>query len=126
MGSGPLVVKSDPTLLTYVFGNLIENAIKYTPEGSPKPILKVIQNPESVEIHVIDFGIGIPADQTKFVLDTFHRATNAKDIKGTGLGLSIVTDLLEKLGGKLTFYTKEHLGSTFIVTIPYEKKNLIN
>ncbi len=126
LGSEPLVLKSDPTLLMYVFGNLIENAIKYTPEGSPKPILKVIQNPESVEIHVIDFGIGIPEGETKFVLDTFHRATNAKDIKGTGLGLSIVTDLLEKLGGKLTFYTKEHLGSTFIVTMPYEKKNFIN
>jgi PAS domain S-box-containing protein len=126
LGSEPLVLKSDPTLLMYVFGNLIENAIKYTLEGSPKPILKIIRNPESAEIHVIDFGIGIPQGETKFVLDTCYRATNVKNIKGSGLGLSIATDLLAKLGGKLTFNSEENQGSTFIVTIPYEKKNLIN
>jgi PAS domain S-box-containing protein len=125
LGTEPVVLKSDPTLLTHVFRNLIENAIKYTPEGSPKPILKMLLNKESVEIHVIDFGIGIPKSDVKLVLDTFYRASNVKNIKGTGLGLSIVNDLVNNLGGKLTFYSIENQGSTFSVILPYDKKILL-
>jgi signal transduction histidine kinase len=116
-------MKSDPALLILVFRNLIENAIKYTPEGSPKPILKIIRKEKSVEVQMIDFGIGIPQDEAKFVFDTFFRASNVKNIKGTGLGLSIVNDLVRKLDGKMTLSSKENRGSTFTITIPYEREN---
>jgi PAS domain S-box-containing protein len=123
LGNEPIMMKSDPALLILVFRNLIENAIKYTPEGSPKPILKIIRKEKSVELQMIDFGIGIPQDEAKFVFDTFFRASNVKNIKGTGLGLSIVNDLVRKLDGKMTLSSKENRGSTFTITIPYEREN---
>lgn len=120
LGSESFLMKSDPTLLIHIFRNLIENAIKYTPEGNPKPILKLSRNEKSVEVQVIDFGIGIPAAETKYLFDTFFRASNVKNIKGTGLGLTIVNDLVRKLGGKMTFSSIENRGSIFTITIPYE------
>ena len=124
LGPEPVMVKSDPVLLMHVFRNLIENAIKYTPEGSPKPILKMIRNEKSVEIQIVDLGIGIPQEDTKFLFNTFFRSSNVMNIKGTGLGLSIVNDLVRKLGGTITFSSIENQGSTFTITIPFERKNL--
>jgi signal transduction histidine kinase len=124
LGPEPVRLKSDPALLIHVFRNLIENAIKYTPNGSPKPILKMIRNEKSVELQLVDFGIGIPQEETQFLFNTFFRASNVKNIKGTGLGLSIVHDLVRKLGGALTFSSVENQGSTFIVSMPFERKNL--
>jgi PAS domain S-box-containing protein len=124
LGEEPQLLKSDPILLFHVVRNLIENAIKYTQEGSPMPILKLTSKEKFVEIQVVDFGIGIPARETKFVFQTFFRASNVKNIKGTGLGLSIVYDLIQKLGGNMTFSSIEKQGSTFIITIPYERNDI--
>ena len=121
LGEKPLMIKSDPDLLFHILRNLIENAIKYSPEGSPKPILSLFPNEKSVHVKVIDFGIGIPKEETKFIFDTFFRASNVKNIKGTGLGLSIVNDLIKKLGGKLTCESEENKGSTFTVILPNER-----
>lgn len=121
LGPVPVMVKTDPAHLIPVFRNLIENAIKYTPEGSPKPILKMIRNEKSVVVQIVDFGIGIPKEETKSLFNTFFRASNVKNIRGTGLGLSIVNDLVRKLGGTITFSTTENQGSTFTVTIPFER-----
>jgi PAS domain S-box-containing protein len=126
LGNESVMVKSDPALLIHVFRNLIENAIKYTPEGKPKPILKISRKEKSVEVQMIDFGIGIPPAETKYLFDTFFRASNVKNIKGTGLGLSIVNDLVRKLGGKMTFSSIENQGSIFTITIPYERENFID
>jgi signal transduction histidine kinase len=126
LGSEPVMVKSDPTLLIHVFRNLIENAIKYTPEGSPKPILKMIPNEKSVDVQIVDFGIGIPSEETKFLFNTFFRGSNVGNIKGTGLGLSIVNDLVRNLRGTMTFSSIENQGSTFIISLPLERKNLVD
>jgi signal transduction histidine kinase len=85
-------------------------------------------NPKAkhIEIQVVDFGIGIPEEESKFVFDTFFRASNVKNIKGTGLGLSIVNDLVKKLGGKLTFSSKVNHGSTFTIILPYERNHFID
>jgi signal transduction histidine kinase len=124
LGINPVIVNSDPALLFHIFRNLIENAVKYTPEGSPKPILKMIPLEKSIEIQIVDFGIGIPQSDTKYIFDTFFRASNVRNIKGTGLGLSIVSDLVKKLDGKLTFSSIENQGTIFTITIPYERKNI--
>ena len=125
LGNKPVMMKSDPELLFHVFRNLIENAIKYTPVGSPKPILKMTRNEKSVEIQIVDFGIGIPQNDIKFLFNIFFRASNVKNIKGTGLGLSIVNDLVRKLDGKMAFSSKEKQGSTFIISLPCERTNSI-
>lgn len=121
LGEKPVILKSDPALLFHVLRNLIENALKYTLEGSLKPVLKMNPKAKHIEIQVVDFGIGIPEEEAKFVFDTFFRASNVKNIKGTGLGLSIVNDLVKKLGGKLTFSSKVNHGSTFTIILPYER-----
>lgn len=123
LGNEPVILRSDPALLFHVIRNLIENALKYTPEIAPKPILKMMPLDNFVEIQFVDFGIGIPQEETKFVFETFFRASNVKNIKGTGLGLSIVNDLVQKLGGRLTFTSIENQGSIFTVTIPYERND---
>jgi PAS domain S-box-containing protein len=124
LGIKPVILKSDPELLFHVFRNLIENAIKYTPEGSPKPILRIIRNEQSVDVQIVDFGIGIPQDEKKFLFNNFFRGSNVSNIKGTGLGLSIVHDLVKKLGGTITFSSKENQGSTFIISFPCERTKL--
>mgnify|MGYP006145912351 FL=1 len=126
LGEHPIMIHSDPNLLFHVIRNLIENALKYTPEGKSKPILKLVPDKNYVEIRMVDHGIGIPKEEFKFVFDTFFRASNVKNIKGTGLGLSIVHDLVKKLGGKLTFSSEENKGSVFTVTLPYERNYLID
>lgn len=122
LGEQPVILKSDPGLLFHILRNLIENALKYTPEGAQKPILKILSKSNYVEIQVVDYGIGIPEEEARYVFDTFFRASNVKNIKGTGLGLSIVFDLVKKLGGKLTFSSVENQGSTFTFNLPYERK----
>ncbi|ERM81359.1 hypothetical protein P872_09570 [Rhodonellum psychrophilum GCM71 = DSM 17998] len=124
LGTEPVFLKSDPALLYHVFRNLIENALKYTLEGSPKPIIKLTQKKKSSVVEIVDFGIGIPQEEARFIFDTFFRASNVKNIKGTGLGLSIVNDLVNKLGGEMTFSSIEHKGSTFTICIPNERKNI--
>lgn len=126
LGEDPIHIQSDPNLLFHVIRNLIENALKYTPEGRTKPVLKIVRSKNYLQIMMLDHGIGIPKEEFKFVFDTFFRASNVKNIKGTGLGLSIVHDLVKKLGGKLTFTSEENKGSTFTVTLPYERNYLID
>ncbi|MDO9554930.1 PAS domain-containing sensor histidine kinase [Rhodonellum sp.] len=124
LGIEPVFVKSDLTSLSHVFRNLIGNALKYTPVGSPKPILKMIPKEKWVEIQIEDFGIGIPQDEKKFIFDAFFRASNVSNIKGTGLGLSIVKDLVKNLGGKINFSSTEKRGSVFAINLPYERENI--
>ncbi len=126
LGDQPLLIYSDQDLLFHVLRNLIENSLKYTLEGSPKPILKLIRGVKNVEVQIKDFGIGIPEDESRFVFDTFFRASNVRNIKGTGLGLSIVNDLVKKLGGTLRFTSVENQGSTFIISLPYERNHSTN
>jgi len=126
LGEDPVMIYSDPNLLYHVVRNLIENALKYTPEGKPKPVLQIVPEKNVVHVRMVDHGIGIPKEEFKFVFDTFFRASNVKNIKGTGLGLSIVYDLVKKLGGKLTFSSEENKGSIFTVTLPYERNYLID
>jgi len=87
--------------------------------------LKMIRKEKTVDVQIVDFGIGIPQNDTKFLFNTFFRGSNVSNIKGTGLGLSIVNDLVRKLDGKMTFSSKENQGSTFIITLPLERKNLV-
>jgi len=126
LGENTVILKSDPALLFHVIRNLIENALKYTPKNSPIPILKMIAREKFIEIQFIDFGIGIPKEETKFLLEPFFRASNVKNIKGTGLGLSIVNDLVKKLGGQLNFSSRENQGSTFTITIPKERNDTVD
>ena len=105
-----------------VLQNLLENAIKYTPEGRKVEIdFQVVG--ELVQISIKDSGIGIPEEDKKNIFKRFFRAKNAAKMEknGSGLGLSMSQGIVEKHGGKLWFESKVEEGSIFSFTIPIAK-----
>jgi signal transduction histidine kinase len=79
----------DPSLLFEAIGNLIENAIKYSPSGSSVR-MRVVAMRDRVGVEVSDSGPGIPAEQRDIVLLRFHRLDRSRAMPGSGLGLSLV------------------------------------
>lgn len=114
-----LAVRATEDGLQKIFGNLIGNAIKYTPEGGSVRV-EIVDLSESVVITVSDTGIGIPEEDLPRLGDEFFRAKNAKrsGIAGTGLGLSIVTQLVERFGGSIKVDSVEGEGTTVKLTLP--------
>lgn len=110
-------IHSDSNILKNIIFNLISNAIKYSGEGQDI-YLNVYINKNSLNINVIDNGIGIPIEDQKNLFNRFFRATNAQNHKGTGLGLNIVQSYLDLLNGNINFESQENKGSKFIVEIP--------
>jgi len=96
------VVKATYDGLERIFGNLIGNAIKYTPEKGTVQV-RIRHLSEKVEINISDSGMGIPEEDLPHIWDEFFRAKNARHsgITGTGLGLSIVKQYVDRFGGIL-------------------------
>ena len=113
----PKHIQMDSNLLRHILSNLLENAIKYSPEGNP--IDFTLSYPDNSAIFQIkDQGIGIPSEEQTKLFDSFYRATNVGQISGTGLGLSIVKQCVDLHGGEITFTSQENQGTTFTVTLP--------
>ncbi|MDR7255205.1 signal transduction histidine kinase [Nocardioides sp. BE266] len=116
---GPVVVFGDPEELARVIDNMVDNAVKYTPEDGAVTVAMTVSD-DHVSVEVTDTGIGIsPADQAH-VFTAFHRSTNpnALSIPGTGLGLPIAQRIAEAHGGTLTLTSELGQGSTFRFTLP--------
>ena len=110
-------IATDPKILRSVLFNLLSNASKYS--GNGKTIqLNVRSKSNTVEIEVVDEGIGIPQADVKHVFDRFFRASNSSNIQGTGLGLNIVKRYVELLDGQIGFSSTEGKGSIFTITLP--------
>ncbi|MGS0527075.1 sensor histidine kinase [Zobellia nedashkovskayae] len=114
-------IKFDEKTLELVLSNLIHNAIKYSPEDSTIDVL-VKDNLNTIDLQVIDKGIGIPKEDQKYIFDRYFRAENALLTQGTGIGLNIAKQHLENLGATLNFSSTQHKGSIFTVGIPKEYK----
>jgi hypothetical protein len=96
----PTVVKGDPDLLAQAIGNLLDNAIKYSPVGS-KVSLALTRLPEHMlRLEVRDVGPGIPQEEREVVTRQFYRGSQS-DVPGTGLGLSLVLAVAHLHGGRL-------------------------
>ena len=114
-------VKADPIALESVFGNLIANAIKYTPEkGSVKVTLDTEDN--YVRVVVKDSGFGIEERHLARIFEKFYRIKddNTRFINGTGLGLAIAKTLVNELGGDIIVESEPGQGSSFTVLLPAE------
>ncbi len=110
-------VVMDEKLLRHVLGNLLTNALKYSPDGG-KVELHARLADKVVEFDVIDHGIGIPpADQAR-LFESFHRASNVGSIAGTGLGLAIVKKSVDLQRGSISFNSRVGKGTRFTVSIP--------
>jgi signal transduction histidine kinase len=121
LASGPGIVMAGDVGLTIVLGNLLNNAIKYTPEGGQVMVsYGVNRSTQQAEVTVADTGIGIPAADLPHVSDEFFRAQNAKNaqITGSGIGLATVRTLLERYHGTFNLQSKEGEGTIVGVTLP--------
>ena len=112
-------MQADPLALESIFGNLIANAINYTPEnGQIRVTVEMVGI--NVKVNVIDDGFGIEAKYLDQIFDRFYRVKNdqTRYITGTGLGLPIVKELVQSLGGFVEVDSTLGKGSTFTVLLP--------
>ncbi|MCF8380102.1 MAG: response regulator [Bacteroidales bacterium] len=105
----------DEMKMSRVFNNLISNAIKYSEEGGQIKLKSRI-NEETIEVKVIDNGIGVPEKEQKLIFNRFSRASNVKDT-GVGIGLMLVKHIVELHKGRIYFNSSKDIGSTFTVSI---------
>jgi signal transduction histidine kinase len=114
----PPAVDVDPTRLDQILTNLIENAAKYSDEGTPISI-RIRPRGSGVSLAVEDRGPGIPAEELPKLFDRFYQAKRAREKKsGLGLGLYITTGLVEAHGGRIEVESELGRGSTFSVWLP--------
>ncbi len=125
LDSEPGIVMSGDVGLQIIFGNLINNALKYTPcNGEVAVDYHVDRARHTVNVTVKDSGIGIPASDLPNIFNEFFRAQNAKQsqIHGTGIGLATVKTLVERYHGEITLESTEGKGTTISVTLPLAPK----
>ncbi|HYN90142.1 MAG TPA: PAS domain S-box protein, partial [Ardenticatenaceae bacterium] len=115
----PLVVVGDELRLEQVFQNLLQNAIKYSPDGGPITV-SLERRGDQVCLAVADQGIGIPREALSQLFTRFYRAKNVgyRRISGMGLGLYVVKEIVTVLGGEIDVTSQEGQGSTFTVCLP--------
>ncbi|MGH3003790.1 MAG: ATP-binding protein [Gaiellaceae bacterium] len=115
----PLSARADEDLLRQVLANLLDNAVKYSPDGGTVAVQSRNAEP-FVEITVADQGIGIPSKAQRRVFEKFFRADPnlSRGVGGTGLGLYIAKELVDRMDGELTFSSSPTRGTTFVVRLP--------
>ncbi|TDB62305.1 sensor histidine kinase [Arundinibacter roseus] len=116
--TGYTLVYADRQHLINVVHNLIENAIKYTPEA-PQIIISTTHEDNKIALSVRDNGIGIDPDHQKLIFDTFYRVPdNVANVKGFGLGLSYVQQIVRAHHWQLELTSATGVGSTFTLILP--------
>lgn len=118
----PSIIHTDKDRLRQCLINLVNNAIKFTTRGHVHLNVSIEKSYAKtfIRFDVEDTGIGIPNDMREHIFESFAQVEkgSTRNHGGTGLGLPITSQLAELLGGKLTFTSREHKGSTFSLTIP--------
>jgi two-component system sensor histidine kinase KdpD len=120
------LVPMDHEQIEQVLTNLIENALKYSPDDTPIEVrARVVSASRELEVRVIDHGIGIPASEARAIFDKFYRVQQVRlpwDPRhppvGTGLGLAICASIVRAHGGRIWVESKPGEGATFIFTLP--------
>jgi signal transduction histidine kinase len=117
--TGQAVAVADSDKLQQVLLNLLSNAVKFTPEGGRLSLDWAIRD-SSVEIHVVDSGIGVPCDRLESIFEPFVQVDTSltRVHHGTGLGLAISREFVRGMGGDLRVESTPDVGSTFTVTLP--------
>jgi len=115
---GPVIVALDQMHLEQVLANLLENAIRYSPNGGPIEVTVTLDGPESARVRIRDHGIGIPEDQRANLFARFHRAHTRSYQSGLGLGLYISRRIVELHGGRIEAEFPVDGGTCIVVTLP--------
>ena len=112
-------VNLDFVLIVHVLNNMIDNAVKYSPEGSPLEIkAEVIGN--EIQISLLDRGIGIPEADLERVFDKFFRVERPNQVSGTGLGLAICKGIIEAHGGRIWARNRPGGGTALTIALPIQ------
>jgi len=116
-----LWVELDTDKMTQVMDNIINNAIKYSPDGGVITC-RLLETNKHIIISISDQGLGIPRKDIKKVFDRFYRVDKARSRKqgGTGLGLSISKEIVEQHKGRIWVNSAEGKGSTFYISLPFD------
>jgi two-component system OmpR family sensor kinase len=117
------IVTGDEVHLRQVIGNLVNNALRHTPAGTPVEVVMrsgMLGDSPAAVLEVVDSGPGMPAEQAERVFERFYRADPARSRGGTGLGLAIVAGLVEAHGGSVSVDTAPDQGATFRVLLPLD------
>ncbi|MBJ7648670.1 cell wall metabolism sensor histidine kinase WalK [Weissella confusa] len=114
-------VELDTSKFTQVVDNIMNNAIKYSPDGGVITA-RMIDRKTEVVLSITDQGLGIPKKDLGHIFDRFFRVDKARSRAqgGTGLGLAISKEIIERFGGKIWVESSEGKGSTFSISLPYE------
>jgi len=114
-------VMADETRLSQVLVNLLDNAVKYTPEKGTVTVTASVKD-RFVQVDITDTGAGIPPNDLSRIFERFYRVDKAhsRELGGTGLGLSIVKHIVQIHGGNVRVESEPGVGSTFSFTIPTE------
>ncbi|MGI6189045.1 MAG: cell wall metabolism sensor histidine kinase WalK [Clostridiales bacterium] len=114
-----LTVSGDTVKLQQVISNIVDNAIKYTPDGG-RVTVEVYENSGNAVVKISDTGIGIPANDLPHIFDRFFRVDKARSraTGGTGLGLSIAHKIILLHGGNIRVVSEEGKGSIFYIELP--------
>ncbi|HEX2506447.1 MAG TPA: HAMP domain-containing sensor histidine kinase, partial [Gaiellaceae bacterium] len=112
-------VAADRDKARQVLVNLVENAVKYSPDGGEIEV-GVRAGPSTVHFFVRDHGLGIPAQEQSRIFDKFYRLDPdmTRGVGGTGLGLYICRELVERMGGQISVASEPGEGSTFTFDLP--------
>lgn len=118
-------VLGDETLLTNVFVNILDNAVKYSKEYPNITVTTYNDHKNHIIIEISDKGIGMSKSVQKKIFDKFYRETsgNVHNVKGHGLGLAYVQKVVQSFNGKITVKSTKGVGSTFIIKLPLYKNN---
>jgi signal transduction histidine kinase len=115
--AGPLIVYGDASLLSQVLGNLMSNAVKYSPNGAPIRIASA-QDGAHVAVVIEDRGIGIPDTDRERVFERYYRGSNTSGIAGSGVGLYLVKTIIDLHQGSIMLDSHENEGSRFTLRLP--------
>lgn len=115
-----LWVELDQDKMTQVLDNIINNAIKYSPDGG-RIIVRLMETHTDIIVSVSDEGLGISRKDIPHLFDRFYRVDKARSraMGGSGLGLAIAQEVIQLHGGKIWVNSIENKGSTFFVSLPY-------
>ena len=117
----PLAARTDPDKLRQVLVNLVDNAVRFSPNGG-RVTVGAARRGEMIVLTVADQGVGIPYTEQQRIFSKFYRVGDAQT-GGTGVGLFIAQGLVTALGGRITVRSEEGRGSNFVVELPSREAN---
>ncbi|ARJ65677.1 two-component sensor histidine kinase [Magnetospirillum sp. ME-1] len=114
---GDLFVAGDSKLVSIAVSNIVDNAMKYSPVGSPVTVT-AHRGPDRAEVHVRDWGTGVPADERDRIFEKYYRSVRTDRVCGVGLGLYLVKRIVDMHGGDISVKSCPADGTVFTMQLP--------